>query len=344
MRLRSFLSRRETAPEGPFGALKIALVTDDLTHAALAHECRVRAVTPRNYRTLFASWKPDLLFVESAWKGHNERWRYGIASYPDHPRRTNRKLAQLVAFARDHHIPALFWNREDGVHFNRFIDSARLFDRVLTVDETMVPAYRAALGPDARVGTMMFAASPHIHRPTGEPVTRRAAFVGSYGTHVHDGRRAWQHDMFAAAEPLGLTIYDRNSEKRAREYRYPEMPWADVRPAIPHDETPSVYCRHLVNLNVNTITGSATAFSRRLVEIMACGGFVLTNDTLAVRTQFDGACLATDDANEAAAFFERVARDGLSAREEEMRRAARTLVLEQHLWERRVGTMLEMIA
>ena len=332
----------QVEPRGPFASLKIALVSDDLTSQALAHECVIKNVTPRNHRSVLGRWAPDLLLVETSWRGHNDAWRYRVASYPDHPRRSNASLAKVVAFARERGIPALFWNREDGVHFDRFIASAKLFDRVLTVDETMLPRYREELGPDAKIGTMMFAASDALHYPTFEEPRRRAVFVGSYSKHIHDGRRLWQDAMFAAAQPLGLDVYDRNSARKADHYRYPAHPWLDVKAAVPHGATPDLYRRHAVNLNVNTITGSATAFSRRLVETLACGGFVLSNRTKAIDTHFGDYCIATDDAGEARVLFEQVAPDGLSSAQEAQRRAAADHVHRHHSWQQRIPQLLEM--
>lgn len=326
----------------PFASLKLALVSDDLTRVALERECQVRNVTPRNAARLFKRWKPDLLFVESAWNGYRDTWRYKIASYPDHPRRNNRTLAKAVAIARDLGIPAVFWNREDGVHFARFIESASLFDRVLTVDNTMIPAYRETLGPGARIGTMMFAASKSLHYPTWEDPQKRAAFVGSYSTHIHDKRREWQDMMFDAIHPLGLTAFDRNSKRRPEVYRFPDRPWIDIRPAVPNHVTPAIFRRHIVNLNVNTITGSQTAFSRRLVEVLACGGFIVSNETEAVRAQFDGLCVTIDDAEYAEHFFKRIAMSGLTKSEQEMRRAAHEHVVQHHSWESRIADLLQM--
>lgn len=341
--IRNFF-KRSTPPEssGPFASLKIALVADDLTRTALAHECQIRNVSPRNYRRVVRDWRPDLLLVESCWRGHRDAWRYRVASYPDHPKRNNRALANVVRFAREENVPAIFWNREDGVHFERFIDSAKIFDRVLTVDETMVPAYRSHLGLQAHIGTMMFAASRSLHFPTWERPDGRAAFVGSYGTHVHDARRAWQDMAFEAARPLGLTIFDRNSDRKPLHYRYPNKPWIETLPAVPHTRTPAIYRRHLVNLNVNTITNSTTAFSRRLVEILACGGFVVTNGSKAVQEHFADLCFSTDQPEEAADFFRRVARDGLLSCEQEMRRAAHADIHRHHSWCNRLPTIIEM--
>lgn len=337
-----FRDRISPAPGSAFENLKIALVADDLTRTALSHECQITDITPRNFRRVLSQWKPDFLLVEATWRGYKDSWRYRIASYPDHPKRNNDALRKLVDFARELSIPAIFWNREDGVHFDRFIASARLFDRVLTVDENMIPSYRAALGSDAKLGTLMFAASNQLHFATFEEPLQRSVFVGSYSTNIHDRRRAWQDLAFEAARPLGLTVYDRNSKRRAAHYRYPGYPWIEVRPAVRHDLTPSIYRSHLVNLNVNTITDSATAFSRRLVEVLSCGGFVLSNETKAVSTHFAEFCLASDDPECLNEFFAVTAKHGLSNQYEAMRRAAADHVSRHHSWKNRLPILIDM--
>lgn len=323
---------------------KIALIADDVTRTCLSQECQVLSITPWNYAAVLTFRRPDLLFVESAWRGRWGSWRYRIASYPEFPERTNRSLARVVAAARDAGIPAVFWNREDGVHFDRFIGSARLFDRVLTVDRTMVPRYRELLPAGARVDVMMFAAQPAFHFPTGEEPARRAAFVGSYSQHIHFARKAWQDKMFQAAEEIGLTVYDRNSDRRSGTYRYPARPWIEVRNAVPHTRTGDIYRSHAVNLNVNTITDSPTAFSRRLVEILASGGYMLTNSTQAVREHFQDFCAATDDVEEARSLFARIASEGLSRQQREQARAGADHVKAHHTWRHRLAQLMEFAA
>jgi len=327
--------------EKTHGTLKMALVADDLTRVCLSHECRTMSVTPWNYKPVFKFWKPDILFVETTWRGRWNSWRYKMASYADHPERNNRDLARAVAAARDANIPAVFWNREDGVHFDRFIDSAKLFDRVLTVDERMLPRYREALGPDEKIGVMMFAASSTLHAPRPDDVLRRASFIGSYSSQTHLERRLWQDKMFLSAEAIGMTVYDRNSGRRATHYRYPDHPWIEVRSAIPHGMTAEIYRRHAINLNVNTITDSRTAFSRRLVEIIAVGGLALTNLTPAVSNMFEKYCVATNDAEKAKQVFERISHEGLSKNDIQKTRAGSDCVMRYHTWRHRLDQVLE---
>lgn len=322
-------------------SLKIALIADDITRECLAQECRILSVTPWNAAAVLKLWRPDLLFVESVWRGRWDQWRRKIAAYPGSE---NADLARIVTEARKARIPAVFWNREDGVHFERFIESARLFDHVFTVDENMEPLYRARLGEGAKIGVLMFAAQPRLHAPAaGEPL-RRAAFVGSYGGSVHPARRAWQDMMTQAAQGVGLTVYDRNSDRRDADRRYPAHPWVDLRKGVAHAQTAAIYRSHALNLNVNTITDSRTAFSRRLVEILACGGYAVTNATPAARALFGEYCAVVDDADSAQALFDRVAREGLSPREREAARAGAAEVLARHTWSRRLDQILEAIS
>ena len=326
--------------EKPHSSLKMALVVDDLTRACLFHECRTMSVTPWNHAFVFKCWNPDILFVESTWRGRWDSWRYKMVCYPDHPERTNLDLVRVVAAARAAKVPTVFWNREDGVHFDRFIDSVRLFDRVLTVDEQMLPRYREALGPDAKIDVMMFAASASLHAPQTDDVLRRASFVGSY-SFQHPERKQWQDKMFLSAKAIGMTVYDRNSNRKSAKYRYPSYPWIDVGRAVPHARTAEIYRRHAVNLNVNTITNSATAFSRRLVEIIATGSLALTNATPAVSNIFKQYCIATNDEAEAEHVFDRIFREGLSKDDIAKTREGADYVMKNHLWRHRLEKILD---
>jgi spore maturation protein CgeB len=318
--------------------LRIALVADELTSACLQHEAQVMHVTPLNYRWVLKLRKPDFLFVESAWKGVRESWKYRIAAYPDELRRTNRTLVGMVAYARELGIPTVFWNKEDGVHFARFIDSARVFDHIFTVDANCIPRYRAVVGPDVTVDALPFAVQPAMHHFSGFHFKHhRSNFVGSYSRHIHDRRRQWQDMVFDAASRtgLGITAVDRNSGRKADHYRFPALPDLDVLPAVTHAQTAQIYKDYLVSLNVNTIEDSETMFSRRLVEILACGGIAVTNPTPAVARYFADYCHVVDTVEQAEALFDRL-KHGPDARDLERARAGAEYVLREHTWAHRL--------
>src|SRR5689334_18725183 len=86
---------------GRFGRLKMALVSDYFTADCLSAECRVRTLTPANYKSVIRDWKPDLVFVESAFHGVDGSWRYELAKQ-SRLMRLKRPTAifRLVDFAR----------------------------------------------------------------------------------------------------------------------------------------------------------------------------------------------------------------------------------------------------
>jgi len=85
---------------GAFGRLKVALVTDHFTADCLSAECRVRAMMPGNFGEVIGEWKPDLVFVESAFHGAKGSWRYKLAKQPRWLRLGQPKaIYRLIEFA-----------------------------------------------------------------------------------------------------------------------------------------------------------------------------------------------------------------------------------------------------
>jgi hypothetical protein len=337
--------RSSPSTPGTHSRLTIGLVADELTRSCLQDECRTIDLTPRNFAAVLERQRPDLLFVESAWQGLRNAWKFRVAAYPGHPERNNEALARLFVRARELGIPSVFWNKEDGVHFDRFIDSARLADVILTVDESCIERYRAVVGPHVKLGTLPFAVQPRIHGFDGIGERRRGAcFVGSYGSHIHDARRVRTDLLLRSAAPtLGLTVYDRNSDRGSAHYRYPPLTGMTIRPKVEHRRTAAIYKSHLVSLNVNTIEDSPTMFSRRLIEILACGGLAVTTPALAVDRLFADYCHVVSNEDEARELFERMARDGYSARDREMMTAGAEHVLARHTYAQRIDTVLDIV-
>lgn len=326
-------------------SLRIAGICDELTRHCLISDCNFFSLTPFNYRWVLRFWKPNVLFVESAWNGYRNAWKFKIASYPDYPKRNNHTLARMVAYARDLGIPCVFWNKEDGIHFDRFINSAKLFDHIFTVDENCISRYRAVVNPDVTVNTLMFPVQPVNHCFTGFNFKHhRANFVGSYGRHVHDRRRIWQDLMFGAVDQagLGLTVVDRNSDRKSENYRYPPMAGMNVLPAMPHAQTAQIYKDYLVSLNVNTIEDSGTMYSRRLVEILACGGIAVTNPSPAVDSYFKDYCHVVHDSEEAVELFARL-KHGPSPDDLARAEAGASYVLAEHTWAHRLEEITRVV-
>ncbi|MGO2735014.1 MULTISPECIES: CgeB family protein [unclassified Psychrobacter] len=323
---------------------KTVLISDELTSLALVESSiRISYARGRNWSWLFKFFKPDLILVESAWRGHKDKWRYKIANYPDYPERNNVELRSFLEMADKYNIPAVFWNKEDGAHFNRFIDSASLFKYILTVDANCVERYRAILGKSVKVGVLPFAVQPKFHYPTVLPPRyNQSLFVGSYSHHIHNARQKWQDMVFNAASPYGLTVVDRNSDRKSDVYRYPDLSNMTIKSAVPYDQTGELFRQYSHCLNVNTVTDSPSMFSRRLIEIMACGRLAVTNPSLSVSTRFEGMCEVIESKEQADELFAQLSR-GYTKQQEEMMRYASNHVLKNYNYDQWIKRIVEFI-
>lgn len=325
--------------------MKIAAIFDSLTSTSVEGEgLDILHLKGRIKNLRLKYYDYDFLFVESSWQGFNNHWKYKIASYSEQPKRNNKDLLRVVNYAKERGIPTVFWNKEDGVHFDRFIDSARHFDHIFTVDETCIPRYRDVVPSSTTVNTMMFPVQPRFHSFKGFNFkSNRANFTGSYSHHIHGERKRRQDFLLkAASNVLGLTVYDRNSDRKSSNYRYPDFGSMEVCSAVPHDQTAQIYRDHLVSLNVNTVDDSPTMYSRRLIEIIACGGIAVTTPAQSVDKFFQEYCYVVDSYDEAFELFTRL-KSGPSNYDLERARAGADYVQQNHTWKHRLDYIARII-
>lgn len=311
----------------PFEGLRVAVIMDDFSLQAWHHEFSTIVVTPDAWRQdIYAGI--DLLFVESAWSGNDGAWQYQLtgSSAPSEP------LRELVKYCRDQGIPSVFWNKEDPPHFEDFLDTAKLFDHVMTSDSNLVDRYRKELGHD-RVTPMSFAAQPAIHNPIRTPGLHQRgdiAFAGMYFRHKFPERRAQMDILLGAAEDAsakmksGLTIYSRFVGGDER-YQFP-APFADhVVGGLPYSKMLSAYRAFKVFLNVNSVIDSPSMCARRIFEITASGTPVVSTPSAAVPSFFAPQEVPTVQTRDDAAFMLRSLVNSKQMRDRMVHRAQRRI-------------------
>jgi len=340
---------QDVVPQGSFGQLKIALVADYFTSICLSEEARVRSLTPDNYQEVLTGWKPDLVFVESAFHGVQGEWRYGLAKQPKYIRLGQpQNIRRLVQLSRDLKIPTLFWNKDDDAFFEAFIDVACLFPHVFTTDNRCVPRYRAVLPLDATVQVLTMPFQPAFHNFTGFHFQKHAAcFVGSYYRRILQTRRSFLDMIFTCCEEIAmpLHVFDRNNNRLSHflEFRFPQKSQLRVHSRVPYPETSRIYKTHAISLNVNSIVDSETMCSRRLLEIMACGGIAVTNASLAVKKHFQNFCHVLTSKDQAIELFDRL-RFGPSKEDQDRAAAGASYVHAHHSWECRLEQIAEVVS
>lgn len=281
-----------------FGKIRVGVILDDFSLAAWDGEFSTVTLTPDGWREELSAAPVDLLLVESAWKGNHGAWQYKLTG----PNAPAAELVELTTHCREVGIPTVFWNKEDPPHFEDFLETASLFDVVLTSDSAKIDDYKQRLGHD-RVESMAFAAAPALHNPVrrGEPrQVGDVAFAGMYFAHKFPERRQQMDLLLSAAVEVGpmmengLTIFSRFQGGDER-YQFPAPFDRFVVGSLSYEKMLTAYRGFKVFLNVNSVVDSPSMCARRIFEISASGTPVVTTPSNAISSFFPADEIAVVD-------------------------------------------------
>lgn len=269
--------------------LKVAVILDDFSMKAWTPEWQVSTLSVKAWLEQLNDEDFDFLFVESAWAGNGGAWSYHLTG-SSAPRPA---FVEMVNAFKDRGVPTVFWNKEDPPHFEDFLDSAKLFDFVLTSDSRMIERYQAALGHN-RVASLSFGAQPHFHNPV-RPVNqerRDVAFAGMYFSHKFPERREQMDIVLGGAVdispklPNGLDIFSRQHGGEEK-YQFPEPYASHVVGSLPYDQMLTANKYYSAFLNVNSVVDSPSMCARRIFEITAAGTPVVSAPSAAIKNFFE---------------------------------------------------------
>ncbi len=269
-------------PEGPVSRkVKVAVILDVFSANAFKYEWEQVQFGPDDWREVLERERPSMLFCESAWHGNGGRWAtmMSAAGAPKQP------VRDLVAWCREQGIPTVFWNKEDPPNFERFIETAKLFDQVFTVDADCIPRYVQELGHD-RVGLLPFGAQPRIHNPISVRGGRKyeVAFAGTYHARKYPERAAQMETVLGPAREFDLHIYSRISDDP--DFAFPSEYTDFIVGSLPYERMLAAYKAYKIFLNVNSVTESPTMCARRVFELSACGTPVVSGHSRALAKVF----------------------------------------------------------
>jgi 2-polyprenyl-3-methyl-5-hydroxy-6-metoxy-1,4-benzoquinol methylase/spore maturation protein CgeB len=255
----------------------IGAILDEFSAKAFAYEANLMRFKPDNWRGVLARYCMDIVLVESAWNGNDGSWQYRIASYK---KKFGDELQNMLDYCKSQDIPTVFWNKEDPVHYDRFIDNARQFDYIFTTDEGCISKYRESL-PHKNIFSLPFAAQPRLNNPMlDESRNKKVCFAGSYYASRHDQRRKDMEIILQPATEFDLDIWDRNygvQHSSADQFAFPEIYQQFIRGRLEFCDMVKAYRKYRVFLNVNSVTQSKTMFSRRVFELLASGTPVVSS-------------------------------------------------------------------
>ncbi|WP_018296014.1 CgeB family protein, partial [Corynebacterium lubricantis] len=266
----------------------IACILDEFSMQSYAPEANFVPLTMENWFNELEESEPDLLFVESAWRGSNGSWWNSV-------QRAGKELQGIVAWCNARGIPTVFWNKEDPVHFSTFLGTAKMFDIIFTTDTDSIPNYKSNLGKE-EVYFLPFAAQPRVHNPV-EKFERIAgcSFAGAYYSKYVERNRDFS-ELFDAMSSIGeFDIYDRNFNDATEEQIFPEKYQSSIVGTLNPNDIDVAYKGYEFGLNLNSVKQSQSMFARRVFELLASNTAVVSNYSRGLYLFFGELVFATDN-------------------------------------------------
>lgn len=315
-------------------SLRVAAISDEFTADGFGFECDFLNLHRERWLQQIEAHSPDLLFVESAWRGAEGSWHNAVSYLPD-------DLREMIQWCRDRAIPTVFWNKEDPVHFDTFLTLAAEFDYVFTTDIDMVVEYARELG-HSRVSFLPFASQPKRHNPI-EHVRRKpgAVLAGSY--YRKYARRARDlNALFDGAQGLiPVDIYDRNYGTTNEAYQFPARYLDHVVGTLSAEEVDVAYKGYDLAFNLNTVKSSNSMFARRVFELLTSGTPVLSNYSRGVEVMFGDLVAMSDSSDHIADLVRLLTKD--TARRERLRTVALRKALQEHTYGERMRMIVAAV-
>ena len=269
--------------------VKVACIMDEFTWKSYSPEANMIQLVPENYETQLNTFRPELIFVESAWRGVDNKWTNCIHRIPD-------ELKGVLNWAKRNSVLTVFWNKEDPIHFDTFKNVASLFDFIFTYDFNCVEKYKKITGKDNAFFLPM-AVQPTMFNPI-EKYDRKDAFCFAGSYYKRYVERTKDLDGYIKAFPAykNVEIYDRQFGKDDPNYMMPPEYAPYIKGNLPYDEIDKAYKGYTVSINLNSIK-QANSIARRVFELLACNTVTVSNYSYGVVAGFGKLVITSDNAD-----------------------------------------------
>lgn len=314
--------------------LKIACVMDRFTLDSYMPECSLLEITPENWNKEIDDFKPDILFIESAWQGKDKLWYRKIAN-------GSKEFFDMASYCQEKHIPIVFWNKEDPIYTDTFMPVARMADVVFTTDIDCIKKYKEELGHE-NVYHLHFAAQPAVHNPI-EKYNRKEkfCFAGAYYHKYKQRSKVFDNFSEVFINTKGFDIYDRNYRSALPEHAFPERYNPYILGKLDPSEIDIAYKGYYYGINMNSVNQSQTMFARRVFEMLASNTITVGNYSRGVKNLFGDLTICTDDSDEMKRQINLYCSDEKTSRK--YRLLGLRSVLKQHLYEDRLNFIAEKV-
>jgi len=318
----------------PRGRLRVAAIMDEFTESSFRPECQLLQLSLGGWQDELDAFRPELLFVESAHRGKDDQWYNKVA-------RTCPELFGVIAWCRANGVPTVFWNKEDPVHFDGFLTSAKQFDWIFTTDIDSIPGYRSAVGHD-RVHLLPFACQPATTNPIERYPRKNAfCFAGSYYARFTERGRDLSQILKAISANRSVEIYDRHFGGDNPLYQFPDEYKPFIVGQLPFSEIDRAYKGYRYSITLNTVKQSQSMCARRVFELLASNTVTVSNFSRAVRMQFGDLVITSDNGDEIVRRLQAVEGDEATRRKFQL--VGLRKVMQSHTYADRLATIISKV-
>lgn len=331
------VGKSRKSPTKNVRSLRVAGIMDEFTASAFGKACELFQFPLSGWEAQLEKFKPDVLVVESAWRGNSGQWA-------DKVHRVSPELASLVRWFKKAGVPTVFWNKEDPVHYGSFISAASLFDYVFTTDLDSVERYKSMLNHNS-VYLMPFFCEPLLHSPVQEYNRHpTASFAGAYYARYTDRQNDFDSIMSGVSILGDVAIFDRNFGSDDPAYLYPDKYRAMIKGGLPYADIGRSYKGYDFGINLNSVKESPSMFARRVFDLILCDTHVVSNYSRGLRLIFGDLVISSDDAGTIEASIQQLMGDGGIVRENAYAAYVRHLALRKVLAEHTTTSRLEYLS
>lgn len=258
--------------------LNIIGIFDKFTFEQLNNYMNIELLS-YNYNTNIEIKTFDFFFCESTWNGNNGDWKYKIRTYDD----IDKKLLSFLKYCNKNKIPTIFWNKEDYINYDLFINTAKYFDYIFTTDINCVEKYKKITKKN-NIYTLPFFCAPFIHNPINRIKTLNTVskyfFAGSFYWRKHSSRNDDTKYIlnFILNKKKQLLIFDRQYKKDQSTLNiFPNEYNNCIYNPIDYNKLINyVHKENEICINTNSVNNSDTMFSRRIYESLAMKNLIVT--------------------------------------------------------------------
>lgn len=240
----------------------------------------------------------DFFLCESCWNGNVGIWKGKINSKIINP-----SLKKILNQCEKLNIKTIFYNKEDPVSFNSFIETAKHFNIIITTDIGSVEKYKHY---NKNIFVMPFTINPiELNNIGRENDNNKSFFAGSYTYSLSEIRKKNTEILCDKLKDKdNFIIFDRqyNYETIKNFYKnkfslniFPGKYNQYIHKSISYNEILKIHKLYNWCGNLNTVSDSETMFARRVIEASIMKNSIVTDYSKGVYNNFKDNIYTLDD-------------------------------------------------